>query len=226
MTLAAAFEEINEAKVNMDDIYDQADPRAYFGELKKLAYGVPDAAKPIFRKLSSHLRQRLHHTIHILDVGCSYGVNAALLKHDLSMRDLYEHWAQKGLEDATTEEVVQYDRRFFSDLGEPEDIEVIGIDQAENAIAFSEEVGLLNKGLSINLETEPLPVSAEGELASVDLMISTGCVGYVTERTFEHLLPAVTRVRQPWIANLVLRMFPFDAIEETLYDWGYVTEKL
>ena len=32
----AAFEEINEAKANMDHIYDQPDPRAYFRELRKL----------------------------------------------------------------------------------------------------------------------------------------------------------------------------------------------
>ena len=30
----------------------------------------------------------------------------------------------------------------------------------------------------------------------------------------------------PWVASFVLRMFPFDSIEETLADWGYVTEKL
>jgi hypothetical protein len=36
----------------------------------------------------------------------------------------------------------------------------------------------------------------------------------------------VTRDEQPWIANFVLRMFPFDAIEETLSEWGYTTEKL
>jgi len=226
MTLAAEFEQINEVKANMDDIYNQADPRAYFGELKKLAYSIPGVAKPLFRKLISDLKRRRHDTVHILDLGCSYGVNAALLKYDLSMRDLYEHWGQKRLTDATREEVVECDQRFFSDLGEPKDIEVIGIDQAENAIAFSEEVGLLDGGLAANLENEPVPVSAEEELASVNLVISTGCVGYVTERTFERLLPAITRDRQPWIANFVLRMFPFDAIEETLSDWGYVTEKL
>ena len=35
----------------------------------------------------------------------------------------------------------------------------------------------------------------------------------------------MTQGRSPWIANFVLRMFPFDTIEETLNDWGYVTEK-
>jgi len=222
----AAFEEINEAKSNMDNIYNQSDPRAYFRELKKLGYAIPDIAKPIFQKLICHLQRRRDDTVHVLDLGCSYGVNAALLKHDLSMSDLYEHWGQKRLAGASTEEVVECDQHFFADFNEPEDIEVIGLDQAESAVAFAEEVGLLDEGLVVNLETEPLPEAAREDLALVDLVTSTGCVGYVTEKSFESLLPAVTPDRRPWIANFVLRMFPFDAIEETLSDWDYVTEKL
>ena len=226
MTVDATFEEINDAKANMDHIYDQSDPRAYFRELKKLDYAIPGNAKPIFQNLIRHLQRRENDTVHVLDLGCSYGVNAALLKHDLSMDELYEHWGQKKLADAVPEEVVAYDRRFFADLGEPEDIEVIGLDQAENAISFAEEVGLLDEALTINLETEPLSASAKEELAPVDLVTSTGCVGYLTEKSFDRLLPAVTQSRPPWIANFVLRLFPFDGIEETLDDWGYVTERL
>ena len=51
-------------------------------------------------------------------------------------------------------------------------------------------------------------------------------MGYVTEKTFDSLLPAVTQGQQPWLGNFVLRMFPFDDIEQTLRQWGYVTEKL
>ena len=226
MSSNTAFAEINEAKVNMDHIYDQPDPRAYFRELRKLGYAIPGRAKPIFQKLISHLRRRPNDTVHVLDLGCSYGVNAALLKHDLSMSELYNHWGDKALLESTTEEVVAYDRRFFGDLGEPEDIEVIGLDQAESAVAFAEETGLLDEGLAVNLETEPLPEAAREDLAPVDLVISTGCVGYVTEKSFARLLPAVTQGRSPWMANFVLRLFPFDAIKKTLNDWGYVTEKL
>ena len=225
MTGDATFEEINEAKATMDHIYDQPDPRAYFRELEKLGYAIPSAAKPIFQKLISHRRWGQDHTVHVLDLGCSYGVNAALLKHDLSMPELYEHWGQKRLADATPEEVVECDQRFFADLDEPEDIEVIGLDQAQSAVAFAEEVGLLDEGLAVNLETEPLPEAATESLALVDLVTSTGCVGYLTEKSFERLLPAITRDQQPWIANFVLRMFPFDAIEETLSGWDYLTEK-
>jgi len=222
----AIFEEINEAKASMDHIYDQTDPRAYFHELEKLGYAIPSAAKPIFQKLISHRRRGQDDTVHVLDLGCSYGVNAALLKHDLSMPELYEHWGQKKLADATPKEVVEYDQHFYDNLDESADIEVIGLDQAESAIAFAEEVGLLDEGLAVNLETEPLPEAATEDLALVDLVISTGCIGYLTEKSFERLLPAITRGRRPWIANFVLRMFPLDAIEETLSDWGYMTEKL
>ena len=220
------FEKINAVKASMDDIYDQSDPRAYFRELHKLGYTIPGIAKPIFQKLIHHLQRRRDDTVHVLDMGCSYGVNAALLKHDLSMEELYEHWDQKALVEATSEEVVTYDRRFFNNLDEHEDISVIGLDQADSAIAFAKESGLLDEGIAVNLETEPLPTLAKEELAPVDLVISTGCVGYVTKKSFESLLPAVTQEQEPWIANFVARMFPFNSIEETLNDWGYVTERL
>ena len=162
----------------------------------------------------------------MLDLGCSYGVNAAILKHDLSMEDLYEHWGQNKMMRATSEEVVAYDQQFFADIDDPEDIEVMGLDQAENAIAFGIESGLLDEGFAVNLETEPLSARATEKLAPIDLVTSTGCVGYVTEKSFDRLLPAITEGQHPWIANFVLRLFPFDAIEKSLEKWGYVTEKL
>lgn len=226
MSVDGEFEEINEAKVNMDHIYDETDPRAYFRELKKLQYKIPGAAKPIFQNLISGLRHSDGEPVTILDIGCSYGVNAALLKYDLSMPDLYQHWGQEGLVAATREEVIQYDQHYFDKLDDPENIEMIGLDQAGNAIEFAEEIGLLDDGLAVNLEVDPLPDSAKEELTSVDLIMSTGCVGYVTEKTFDNLLPTVTQGRSPWLANFVLRMFPFDVIEEALKPWGYVTEKL
>ncbi|NND49206.1 MAG: class I SAM-dependent methyltransferase [Rhizobiales bacterium] len=221
-----AYDEINEAKADMDHIYDRSDPRAYYRELKKLGYAIPGAAKPIFQKLISRLQRRQEEPVTVLDVGCSYGVNAAILKHDLTMPELYDHWAQKSFADASREDVVECDQHFFANLDDADDVEVIGLDEAENAVRFAEEVGLLDEGLAVNLETEPLPVDAREQLASVDLMVSTGCVGYVTEKTFDRLLPAVSQGQQPWIANFVLRMFPYDAIDEALSERGYVTEKL
>ena len=220
------FEDINEAKANLDHIYNQSDPRAYFRELKKFDYVIPEVAKPIFKKLIEALQQRRENTIQVLDLGCSYGINAALLKHDLSMDELYDHWGQKTFSNATSDAVIARDQSYFADLKATEDIGVVGFDVAKNATSYGEEVGLLDESFTVNLETELLSASAKEELALVDLVTSTGCVGYVTEKSFDRMLPAMGSGQMPWFANFVCRMFPFDAIEECLDGWGYVTEKL
>jgi len=226
MSSDTVFESINDAKTNMDGLYDRPGPRTYARDLEKLNYAIPDVAKPVFQKLISHRKQRQDDTVHVLDLGCSYGVNAALLRHDLSMAELYERWGQNALLEASPGEVAASDRKFFDNLDHHEDILVTGLDPAESAIDYAIEAGLLDEGLAINLETGALPNTATESLATVDLVISTGCIGYVTEKTFESLLPSITQGRSPWISNFVLRMFPFDAIEEALRDSGYVTEKL
>lgn len=220
-----SFESLNDSKANLDHIYNQPDPRAYFRELRKLDYAIPGNAKPLFEALIAQLQNDRDDTIHVLDLGCSYGVNAALLKHDLTMSDLYDHWASPVSADAEPDDVLARDRRFFDTQSEAE-IEVTGLDVAENAIAFAEEAGILDSGIAANLEVETLPDAAQADLASVDLVTSTGCIGYVTEKSFERLLPAITQGQSPWMANFVLRLFPFEPIERTLADWGYVTEKL
>ena len=226
MTHDVVFDQINEAKVNMDGIYDQQDPRAYFRELRKLDYEIPGAAKPIIQQLIKHLQTASEEPVHLLDVGSSYGVNAALIKYDMTMSDLYAHWGQKVLQHATVQDIIENDRNYFDTLDAADNLEVTGLDVAENAVAFGAEVGLLDEAIAVNLESQTLPQSSRRDLASVDLVMSTGCVGYVTEKTFERLIPAVSQGHQPWFANFVLRLFPFDQIAESLADQGYVTEKL
>ena len=97
MTGDPTFDEINDAKANMDHIYDRSDPRAYFRELKSVGYTIPGEAKPIFQKLIGHLQNKTNDTVRVLDIGCSYGINAALLKYDLSIDNLYDHWGRDNL---------------------------------------------------------------------------------------------------------------------------------
>jgi hypothetical protein len=62
------------------------------------------------------------------------------------------------------------------------------------------------------------------KLADVDLIISTGAVGYVTEKTFDALLQSSART--PWVVSFVLRMFDYSDIAKRLEREGLVTEKL
>ena len=49
MHSGADFSGINEAKLDMEYIYDRRDPRAYFSTLQKLEYVIPVEAKPLFQ---------------------------------------------------------------------------------------------------------------------------------------------------------------------------------
>ena len=87
-----SIEHTRNPKANMDHIYNQPDPRAYFSELHKLDYSTPSAGKPFFLNLIERLRRSRDKSVRVLDPGCSHGVNGALLKRDMTMPQLYEHW--------------------------------------------------------------------------------------------------------------------------------------
>lgn len=54
-------------------------------------YGAPrETAKPVFETIFTNYRRLRNKTkLKIIDIGCSYGVNAALLRTDLDFDDLY-----------------------------------------------------------------------------------------------------------------------------------------
>ncbi len=210
-------------KLSLDHVYNRPDPRDYFTTLQQLDYRVPDLAKPVFRRLIEAKREMNGQAAaKIVDVGCSYGVNAALLKHDLSLDDLYRLYNGDAPEDRDA--LLARDRMLFAGPGD-EALSVVGVDAAERAVAYAVDAGVLDDGVSTNLERrDPSPADRRA-VEDADMIISTGCVGYVTETSLEHLVEA-GRDRGVWMANFVLRMFDYQPVEEMLAEHGYVTEKL
>ncbi|MER8523144.1 metal ABC transporter substrate-binding protein [Mesorhizobium sp. M1076] len=95
----------------------------------------------------------------------------------------------------------------------------------QRAISYAVDAGLLDAGVATDLKKgDPTPEDTAA-IENADLIISTGCVGYVTETSLERLLETSLDSR-PWMAHFVLRMFDFGASEEMLSRHGYVTEKL
>lgn len=221
-----AYEEINEAKANFDDIYTRPDPRDYFRVLGDLDYQITGQARPVFRELIDIMRRRRQtRRLKLLDLGCSYGINAALLKFDVTLKDLYERWRGKEYGAMCLEERIAGDRKFFADrLADPE-LFNIGHDAAAEAIEYALDVGILDNGFSQNLEEEDPDPDFTREITDTDLVITTGAVGYVSEKTFSRLADRFA-ARKPWICCFVIRMFTFEPIRECLDSYGYVTERL
>lgn len=220
----ALFQRHNEFKANFDDIYVQSTPMDYYRVLYGLDYVIPDLAKGVFRGLAAALAKTKSQPPKILDVGCSYGVNAALLKHPLDIDRLAQRF--RDLESAGLEpdEAISLDRAYFQSWPNA-GMEIVGLDVSRPAVDYACRVGLIDSGIVANLETSDLRPEDAAQLGGVDLVISTGCVGYVGPATFGRLLDAFGD-RRPWIASFVLRMFDFSEIEALFERRGLVTERL
>lgn len=208
-------------KKDFTDIYTQKFPDSYLKEMKKLHYRIPDKTKPLYLSLAEQLIQKLSRPINILDIGSSYGINSALLKYNLEMSDLDDFFLQE--ENTTLEQTKQ----FFEKILPKDNLNFYQIDISEPALKFSEQTKLCKKGFQVNLETGNLPIK---EVPSFDMVIATGCIGYIGYKAFSNLFELIKKqqsetleseTNKPIFAFSVLRIFDMEKIQKTFDYYGY-----
>ncbi len=213
----------NDAKASFDTLYTRDDPRDYFSILGSLDYAIPELAKPVFRRAANAFKKMKGRDASILDLGSSYGINAALFRYPISVDMLRTRYARPEMMALTSEETRALDKAYFQSWPRVRPERLIAVDVSESAVAYAKGVGLVDDGVAADLEEGAGPEVAR-TFSGVDMIISTGVVGYVTERTFDTLLKANTRT--PWVISFCLRMFDYAPIAETLSRYGLQTEKL
>lgn len=218
------FATINSSKANFDDIYLREDPRAYFSVLGALDYMIPDIAEPIVRQLVAAKSRSGPKPPVVLDVGCSYGINAALHRFPLSFATLRARYANREMASLGPLALAALDRNFYASWPEVGLARFLGLDISEPAIRYAHNVGLIDAGLAVNLERKALRPRDVELLRPANVILSTGCVGYVTETTYRRVLDSLDQL--PWVISFVLRMFPYDRLEQSLAGYGLVTERL
>lgn len=219
------YKHINRVKADFDSIYNEPDPRAYYRVLGGLDYVVPGLASPVFRQLIAARAALQDRPVTVLDLGCSYGSTSLLLRFPLNFDQLRRRYMNPSIQALSSDALNEFDRAFFRSWPREDGLRIVGLDPCANAVKYATEVGVLDCGIAEDFEQADPSARARLALSDVDIVISTGCVGYVGERTFDTIM-ATNRNRQaPWVASFVLRMFPYDQIEETLLARGLVTEK-
>ena len=179
-------------KASFDHIYDLEDPRGYFNTLGELDYQAPRHGSSIFSTLLKEMDLD-GNPVKILDLCCSYGVNAALLKHEITLEDLYDRYGSDNLANLSTGELAAADAEFYEDRRSEAPPEVVGVDVAGNAVSYAVQTSLLDAGFTEDLEKEE-PSEALREAASgTDLLTVTGGIGYVWK---EHLRPRALLLRR------------------------------
>src|SRR5439155_20697033 len=108
-------------KADFEAIYNCPDPRRYFSTLGPLDYQIPHHGQGVFRAVAEVLQRRRSDRppLGVVDLCCSYGVNAALLNHRLSLTDLYSRYAGRAPGAPAADRLAQEDRTFFATRRRP-----------------------------------------------------------------------------------------------------------
>jgi len=212
-------------KADFSSIYTAPDPRAYYATLSELEYQIPDHGGRLFSQLAEHLTtERDLERVRVADLCCSYGVNAAVMKHGLSFAELADHYTSDKVAELDVDELVDFDREWFAANSAPLEMSILGLDVSQPAIDYATEVGLLDAGAAEDLEAaDPSPQLAT-ELSAVDLVTVTGGIGYITESTIGRVLEATPD--DAWLAALSLRWIDFEAVAAEAERHGLVVERL
>jgi hypothetical protein len=221
-------------KANFDLIYNLEDPREYFNTLGQFDYCIPQHGQRLFSELIEARRDASRNgdgaqRFRVVDVCCSYGINATLLKYETTLEEMYARYGSGELTGLSSEELAEDDAAFYGARRREASPEFVGLDVAHNAVSYGLRSGILDAGFAENLEEDEPTEALSRAVAGADLLTITGGIGYVTERTFERLLDRMVEGadgRMPWVAAFALRWVSYDRISEVLSDYGLVTEKL
>lgn len=204
-------------KRDFTDLYTAPDPRPYFRYFADLEYRIIGSGAELSRRVVAELGTGGGP---LADVCCSYGQDAALLSCDLTVAELFTHWAADGLESLDRDALLERDRVFFAARRRPDAVPVLGVDASAPAVAYGVESGLLAGGRAADTEGDAdVDLSL---LAGAGGVVVTGGIGYVGPRTFDRVLDAAGG--RPWVAGMVLRWVDLGPLADALRGRGYTVQ--
>ena len=206
-------------KKDFSDVYVQKYPAPYLEEMKNVEYRIPDQTKPLYKHLAERIVNYVKRPVKILDIGSSYGINSALLNHELIMSELDKFFIEQNPNPS-----IKSTQNFFDDLPNNDpNLEFYLIDTSSPALDFAEKAGLCQDSFCINLEKETISDKLQQVMQDIDLIISTGCVGYIGWKSFEKIFEKIgsDRAPLPIFVFTLLRIFPSEEIEKVFKDNGF-----
>jgi hypothetical protein len=224
---------MDELKVKKDftDIYTQESPAEYLKEMDRLEYTISDSTKSLYNSIIEQLEEKSSKPINILDLGSSYGINSSLMKYNLTMSELNDFFLNG------TEPTEKETKEFYEKCTCNDNMNFYQIDISKEALKFSEDMNLCERGINVDLEAEKLNLL--GSFPKIDVVIATGCIGYIGYKAFANILKVIknrqsnyTKSKKEYIAPIfafsVLRMFDMEDIEEVfnMHDYSIIKKDI
>ena len=182
-------------------VYDLEDPSPYFSALSPSDYRMPEVLAGVLKAVHRPVcaARGRGGALRVLDFACGYGAIGALLRHDLSMADLYARYGERCWRPADARRYWTADADFFAVRREASvSFEIGGADIAGTALEYAATVGFLDRIFHENLVDRAPSEELARFLHGVDLIVESGSVGDLLPAAFERILDCCGHAARPW----------------------------
>ncbi len=226
------YETENKAKACFDDVYTDPTPHAYIAMMAKNGYEIGEQARPYCTAAVELLREKNEDAwpVQMLDIGCSYGMGSAFVKYKCSFDEMVAFFSTRAPRDPHA--ACEAMRAWINVTPSPYDVRSVGLDSSKPAIHFAIRAGLLDGAIVGDFENPDITPNQEERswLRSCNLLISTGAIGYVTDRTMDHVVRHAGKDHPskfgPFAVITILRMFDATPIRDVFENYGFRFEKV
>ena len=214
----------NEVKRSFDTVYQRETPHGYLKEMAGLGYQIAEQARPYCVAAASLVREENPGwPIQMLDVGCSYGIGAAFIKYGVTFEELASFYQSRAPRDYAACTAAM--RTWLNVTAPLVDMSVVGLDVSANAVQFALDAGLIDGGISRNLEEEDLTADEQAWVSGCSLLVCTGAIGYIGKPTFDRILRHIgknkTNGSGPVALMTILRMFDKSEVQASFESHGW-----
>ena len=134
----------------------------------------------------------------MLDFACGYGAVGALLRHRISMQDLYRHYSGRW---RRADGRVNWlpDRAVFAGLRrEDRRYEIGGLDIAPVAVEYARHMDFIDIGFCEDLGEGPPGTELASFLSGTDIIVECGSLGPLLTGAIERMVHATRESSRPW----------------------------
>ena len=186
---------------DFDRLYDLEDPSPYFTALRPCDYRMPGVIAGALKGIHGPVcaARNAGEVLRVLDFACGYGVIGALLRHAVSMLEIYAWYGERQWQPVDGRRYWATDKAYFSARrAGTARFEIGGIDVAGSALAYAAALGFVDRAFRENLVDDAPSDGLARFLHGVDLVIESGALGRMLPEAFRRILDCGGDEGRPW----------------------------
>ena len=210
-------------------VYDLDDPSPYYATLRPTGYRMPVALAGALEAIHGPLcaARGAGDMLRVLDFACGYGVIGALLRHDVSMAEIYARYGERQWQPEDGRRYWEADAAFFAARrADRAAFEIGGIDIAGNALDYASALEFVDRAFHENLVDDAPSDELTRFLRGVDLVVESGALGVMLPVAFARVLDCRSDEAPPWFLYSPRPDVNWTALHELWAERGYRTESV